>query len=246
MISKSTFSYCSFGPVKLQERRKRSTLRFGGFVVRLSMGKSRVPKSDRQKADFRRQKEVRRQSEKDRSAHEALRGKKMATLSSLSRELPTEDELFNFGDILSAEPSDRSAAIMAAGLVEQALYVAATSRMADPGPAIRNTWFEDANAPFATFAAKIKLGRALGIYGPKMDKTLCRIKDVRNVFAHRSTPIDFTHPSVEAAVMKMNSQPMTGSTPVRTRYCAICLATTKLLIKDAFEQGGKEIALSFP
>lgn len=205
-----------------------------------------MAKSDREKAEIRRQTEARRQSKKDRSAHEASRGKKLVALSSLSREFPTEDELLNFGDILAAEPSDRSAAIMAAGLVEQSLYVAVTSRMADPGPAILNTWFEDANAPFATFAAKIKLGRALGIYGPKMDKMLCRIKDIRNVFAHRSTPITFTNPNIEAAVMKMNPRPMTGSTPVRTRYCAVCLATAKLLIKDAFKQGGKEIELSFP
>lgn len=205
-----------------------------------------MAKSDREKAEIRRQTEARREPEKDRSAHEASRGKKLVALSSLSREFPTEDELLNFGDILAAEPSDRSAAIMAAGLVEQSLYVAVTSRMADPGPAIITTWFEDANAPFATFAAKIKLGRALGIYGPKMDKMLCSIKDVRNVFAHRSTPINFTHPNIEAAVMKMNQRPMTGPTPVRTRYCAVCLATAKLLIKDAFEQGGKEIELSFP
>jgi hypothetical protein len=205
-----------------------------------------VPKPDHEKAEIRSQTEARRQLGKDRSAHEELRGKKLVSLSKLSREFPTEHELANFDGILTAEPSDRSAAIMAAGLVEQALYTAVTSRMADPGSAILDTWFEDANAPFATFAAKIKLGRALAIYGPKMDQTLCRIKDVRNVFAHRSTPIDFTNPAIEAVVKKMNDKAMTGFTPVRTRYCAICLATTKLLIKDAFEQGGKEIRLSFP
>jgi hypothetical protein len=98
---------------------------------------------------------------------------------------------------------------------------------------------EDGNAPFAVFAAKIKLGRALGVYGPKMDETLGCIKCVRDVIAHQSTPRNFTNPSIEAAVIKIDKKPMTGSTTVRTRYCAICLATTKLLIKDAFEQGGK-------
>lgn len=178
--------------------------------------------------------------------HESKRGKRLTTLGSLSRELPSSEELQSYLEILEAEQSHRSAAIMAAALVEQALYVAVTSRMADPGESIRQSWFDAPNAPFQTFAAKIKLGRALAIYGPKMEKVLNSIKDIRNVFAHRSTPIDFTNPTIENEVKKLNDRPMIGRHPARTRFFAICIATAKLLIDDAFENGGKELVVRYP
>ncbi len=203
-----------------------------------------MPKSSQEKAEVRRQAEANRRGDKDRSAHERGRGKAKTTLSSLSRELPTEDQLVGFIDILAQEPSDRSAAIMAAGLVEQALYVAICSRLADPGDAIRDTWFNGDNSPFGTFAAKIKLDRALAIYADKMEAKLNVIKNVRNVFAHRSTPIDFSHDLLaeEASKLKTRIAQKGG----KMAFCAACLAVARLLIKDAFDKGGAEMEISFP
>lgn len=109
---------------------------------------------------------------------------------------------------------------------------------------IRNSWFDGDNAPFRTFSAKIKLGRALAIYADKMDARLNIIKNVRNVFAHRSTPMDFSHPVLakEADKLKTRATQPGG----RMTYCATGLALAKLLIKDAFEHGGKELKISFP
>src|SRR5689334_10151810 len=85
---------------------------------------------------------------KDRSAHEAARGRKMPTLSDLSREMPSAEHIARLEDILSEERTDRSAAIMAASLLEQALYDALRTRMVDCGESAMNSWFYDANAPF--------------------------------------------------------------------------------------------------
>ncbi len=183
---------------------------------------------------------------KDRSAHDAARGKRLKSLADLSREFPSGEDLAGFVDTLAAESSDRTAAIMAAALLEQALYTCINSRLADAGESVRHTWFDAPNAPFGTYSAQIKLGRALGIYGPIMEKTLSTIKDIRNVFAHRSSPIDFNDPTISRHVRALADAPLIGDTPIKTRYCAICVRIAKALIEDAFKHGGKEIELSFP
>lgn len=184
--------------------------------------------------------------QKSRQTHESARGKKIPKLSDLSREMPNEDELENFSLMLASESSDRSAAIMAAGLLEHALYASIAGRLADPGKKILNDWFQGPNAPFGTFSAKIKLGRALGIYGPKMESALNAIKEIRNVFAHRSTPIDFNHPAIAKEVRRLFDEPLLSEGAYKTRYCASCLAFSQKLVDDAFENGGKEIAVKFP
>lgn len=116
----------------------------------------------------------------------------------LSRARPTEADLDNHALLLNCE-TDRGLAVMAAALVENALEVCIRARLADPGQDISNAWFQGLNAPFASFAAKIKLGRALAIYGPAMEKRLSTIKDVRNAFAHSAIPLGFTHAAITTA-----------------------------------------------
>lgn len=135
---------------------------------------------------------------KDRTAHEARRGKKSPTLSDLLTEIPANFSLEQFADDLVAE-SDRSAAIMASALVEQALYQMLVCSLADWGEATRRAWFEGPNAPFRSFSAKIAFAHAIGILGPTTTELLNTIRNVRNVFAHRVLPLDFTNPAVVAA-----------------------------------------------
>lgn len=209
-----------------------------------------MPKTSHEKAEIRRQTEARHQQDKDRSGHEHLRGKKMPTLSDLSREMPSSEVVANFLNIVAEDPSDRSAAIMAAGYLEQALFTAITTRIVYPGPTDLNSWFESANAPFGTFAAKIKLGRALATYGPETEERLCRIKDIRNVFAHRSSPIDFSHPTLVKEVRKLVANPMptpkSGVNPARVRYCSTCFKLGQVLLEQATEHQGKELTVPLP
>lgn len=174
----------------------------------------------------------------------------MPTLSDLSREMPSPETVSRFLDILAEDPSDRSAAIMAAGYLEHALYIAITTRIVDPGPADLASWFDAANAPFGTFAAKIKLGRALAAYGPKTEERLSLIKDIRNVFAHRSTPIDFSHPTIIKETKRLSTNPMPepkgNANPARVRYCAACFKLGQILLGQAMEHEGKELVVPIP
>lgn len=172
---------------------------------------------------------------------------KQPTLAALSREVPTEEELNNYYELTMAE-SDRGLAIMAGSLVENTLRAAILGRFANPGEAIAKSWFEGPTAPFGSFAAKIKLGRALAIYAEKMERQLTLLKDIRNAFAHRSRPLDFKHPTIVSACVQLS--PRKGmpddENPGRVRYEAACMALAHLLVKDAFQHGGKELLISYP
>lgn len=148
--------------------------------------------------------------------------------------------------LLQAE-SDRGAAIMAAALVENILQMVICTRIVNPGATVQGLWFEGPNAPFASFAAKIKLGRAVAIYGEHMEKRLGVIKDIRNAFAHRSLPLDFTHPTLIASCLKLSPRPEQHITrSMRSVFCASCISLANMLIEDAEKHAEKDMAISFP
>jgi hypothetical protein len=183
---------------------------------------------------------------KDRRAHEAARGKKKMALSDLSSELPTDDDLANYTAYIAKE-SDRGAAVMAAALVEKALEEAIRSRLADPGDGIADSWFEGRNAPFRSFAAKIALGRALAIYGEEMEARLTRVKNVRNAFAHRMIPLDFTHPTlVEECRHVTHHPPSYEDYSGKIVFGAACMVLAKLLGDYATEKGNELVQVKFP
>lgn len=167
-------------------------------------------------------------------------------IHALSRSIPTEQQLIDFPSLMMAE-SDRGAAIMGGALVELALQVAIQSRLADPDAKTVKAWFEGPNAPFGTFAAKIALGRALGIFGPHMEGRLRLIKDIRNAFAHCSTPLDFEHKDLKVLRTELDHQPEARvERKTRVIFSASCVANVRLLIQNAFERGGAEIKVDFP
>lgn len=169
------------------------------------------------------------------------------SLDALSKELPTEHDLTSFSMLLSAE-SDRGSAIMSSAFVEQTLWAMLNSFLVDEGETVRKEWFEGATAPFGSFSAKIALGFALGIYGPETKLKLDIIRNIRNVFAHRSLPLDFKHPTIMAECRRFSEKDFLPESddPARTRYCAICLSLGRHFIRIAFKHGGKEIARELP
>jgi hypothetical protein len=164
----------------------------------------------------------------------------------LSKEAITDADLEGFGETIRNEP-DRSAAIMAASLVERALTDAIRARLADPGKEITRTWFEGLNAPFQTFSAKIVLGRALAIYGGVMEARLNLVRNIRNAFAHRPQALDFTHPTLmEACLPLMPAEHLDREMGRKQIYAVACLALCSVLGKFAEEEGGKELTVRFP
>ncbi|MCW3846129.1 DUF4145 domain-containing protein [Sphingomonas sp. LB-2] len=147
--------------------------------------------------------------------------------------------------------SDRGAAVMLATMVEKALWVALMTRMPKVDKITHDGWFEGAHAPFQTFSAKIKLGRAFGIYGPRTEELLNTIREIRNAFAHALTPLGFDNPTIANACLGMvdrpPSEPVEGEDhPMRTRYHASCIWAFEKLMDDAKENGDQPILIKLP
>lgn len=168
---------------------------------------------------------------KDRSVHEAARGKKMETLQDLTRRLPSEEE-FEFYLELIAQESDRGGAVMAGALVERALEDRLREFLHDPGDGTPDTWFEGVNAPFRSFFAKITLAVALRLVDSHMETCLTAIKNIRNTFAHSMAPLSFSHPAIAAECVKLRATDGSSDNQApRTMYAISCLAVARILGK---------------
>jgi hypothetical protein len=94
--------------------------------------------------------------------------------------------------------SDRVAAVSCASFVDDTLGAAIAARFVRLGRQWEKKVFSGADAPLGTLSAKIRLGFALGLYGPRTCADLDIIRSVRNDFAHTAGPILFTDPEIKA------------------------------------------------
>ncbi len=179
-----------------------------------------------------------RAPQRDRSEHEAARGVKQ-TMASLSDLRPTSSQLKSYVALLIRE-SDRGAAVMAGALVENALEDAAKMVLVDPGKTALTKWFQGPNAPFASFSAKITLGRALGIYDEEFEQRLILIKNIRNAFAHASIPLTFSHPLLKAECSKFSPKDSKSrNSDPKAIFGITCLSVSDML--NAFTRRHLEI-----
>jgi hypothetical protein len=126
---------------------------------------------------------------KDRTAHEAKRGTKKVTPEQLASEIPGAEYLNSLKEHVLNE-SDRGAVVMCGAMVEQALKEALCRKLSHLTAEETSQWFDGPLAPFRSFEAKIKLGRGLEIYDGSVEIKLNLVRKLRNVFAHRSLPLD--------------------------------------------------------
>lgn len=131
-----------------------------------------------------------------REAVEALR--RFLDKGSLSPE-NTLPEIFEFEVTDDRRFADRAAALIVAALLEDALKTAISTHFVSVDDNTINQLFSSGvdDGPLATFSARIRLGYALGIYGPDMRADLETIRLIRNVFAHSRHLLDFSSPEVE-------------------------------------------------
>lgn len=97
------------------------------------------------------------------------------------------------------EQTDRGAAIIAAGILDEILDVCLQNRMLELSRKRYDALFQP-DKPLGSFNAKIELGYALGFYSADGLKTLHGIREVRNKFSHRIEPIKFDHEEVSSSV----------------------------------------------
>ena len=93
------------------------------------------------------------------------------------------------------EESDRAVAILVVAHFENCLRGAIIEKFVDLSNELRDKIFEG-NGPLSTFAAKMDIACALGVYDKKTLTDLRKIKNIRNDFAHSSEPIDFDHKGI--------------------------------------------------
>lgn len=103
---------------------------------------------------------------------------------------PSSAELSKIVTALITEPNERSVALGMGAILEGALKLAIIPKIIIPEKEGENDLFGH-QAPLRAFSAKIKMGFALGIYGPKTRADLDAIREVRNAFAHSMIPVEF-------------------------------------------------------
>jgi len=173
---------------------------------------------------------------------------KRQKLNNLSRQLPKPVEWPKFFEDLKAQ-SDRGAALIAGSLVDAATRLALQCKMIEMTDEEAASLFEQPNAPLGTFSARIKTGRALGIYGPLLEKKLNKIRNIRNQFAHALVPIDFGNELVAKEcesfpLAMMPKWPLPNDwSDTRIRYVTACFAATDYLVGWSMNNGGVEISV---
>jgi hypothetical protein len=87
---------------------------------------------------------------------------------------------------------DYALALIGATFVERALEVAILSRLTPMDNDDRARLFDfDRHGPLCDLASRIRMARAMGIYGPHTFDDLTRIREIRNAFAHALWHITF-------------------------------------------------------
>lgn len=145
--------------------------------------------------------------------------------------------------------NDRSAAIVAVSFVETALRATIETEWGIQSETARERLFKG-SGPLATFSAKIEIGSAAGILGPRTRGDLNLIRKVRNEFAHFLKPIAFTTPHVMLLCEKMQKSSTrlapAGIEATRYRFIEACRTYVFLFSIIVEELGGPSRDKSAP
>jgi hypothetical protein len=115
-------------------------------------------------------------------------------------------DLADFMDLLDElkGQNDRAVAIILPAQLESVLQEAIAARLVPLDKREENRIF-GYDGPLGSFSAKIKIGFALGIYGPETRAHLDTIRAIRNTFAHSRKPVTFETPAVAAECAKLRT-----------------------------------------
>jgi hypothetical protein len=124
----------------------------------------------------------------------------VSTLTKTTRSRPHSDDVWkSFLKLCRPDVPDSMAVMVLGSAVEQALEVAITTHFVLDAEGCFKMFEDNENPPIPTFACKIRLGYALGIYEKHIRDELNLIKGIRNAFAHARASISFS----EAAISKV-------------------------------------------
>jgi hypothetical protein len=96
--------------------------------------------------------------------------------------------------------TDRGAAIVSAGVLDELLELAILARLIKISSDRHESLFKRTGAPLSSFSAKIEMSFALGIISNDARLALHLVRDIRNIFAHRIEQITFDHAEVRTMI----------------------------------------------
>lgn len=123
-------------------------------------------------------------------------------LKALAKEIPDEPKIRGMLRLIEQRHlgSDYAVALMGASLIERALDAAILSRFVILDQDGRNRLFDYTHqGPLADFAARSRMGAALGLYGRPTFEDLEKIRNVRNLFAHSASLRKFSEQPIAQA-----------------------------------------------
>lgn len=115
-------------------------------------------------------------------------------LRELSKRFPSPPELSRTFELLR-DDTDRSVAIVAASIADNVLERLLIRHMKQRGGDLLGFLF-GMRGPLGDFHSKILIAEAFGAVSPVMAQELNRIRAIRNVFAHATTPVSFKTPEI--------------------------------------------------
>lgn len=121
-------------------------------------------------------------------------------LRALSRQKRTLLDAF----MPQSDADDRSTAIVLGAGLEAEIEDELKRRMVDLEVADIEGLFGE-GSPLGDFAAKIKIGFAFGVFGPRTRNDLNLIRQIRNAFAHARRPITFTTPEIAKTCSRLET-----------------------------------------
>lgn len=134
----------------------------------------------------------------------------MKAMRARMAERPDTQTLWNtIRDFGNSDPdprqNDRSAALVLGAILEQSLETAILTHCVEMSEGDRtHLWGGGAEDAVISFSAKIRLGYALGIYGPNSKADLDNIRHIRNLFAHTKTLLRFSSSEIRGLCFQMN------------------------------------------
>lgn len=126
--------------------------------------------------------------------------------------------------------NERGAVIIGAAMVEKYLTLAITRRFVELAETDENGLFHG-TGPLATFAGKVRVGFAMGVFGRNVRNDLTIVDNIRNSFVHGPDPLAFESDEIAIQCAQLSSSLRFTGTPradadPRTRY----LATVEFLV----------------
>jgi len=132
--------------------------------------------------------------------------KSSSRLKQLAKMIPSDNDVVSvISSLLSQDTpfADYATAVISVSLLERCIKNAMLGRFVDLSTDEESRLFVGEEAPLGSFSARIKVGYAIYLFGPKTRDELETIRAIRNFFAHSHSPVSFADKDVNAECMKL-------------------------------------------